>query len=136
MTTKPETAKWNREIPKFSKYASPGDSVTWVRGIYDMRAVLHDDPDTKPTDFECYSDDQIAAWAQDEWFYVGVVVTASLAGTELGSASVWGVDCNFPDSNNDYLSEVAAELQDEAIAEADKQREAISAAALRAIALG
>jgi hypothetical protein len=125
MTTTPARQQWNREIPKFGKYACVGDSVTWVRGIYDMRAVLHADDDTKPTDFDCYSDAEIAAWAQDEWRFVGVVVTASLGGTDLGSASLWGVDCNHPNGNNDYLSEVAGELQAEAIAEADKQREVI-----------
>jgi hypothetical protein len=133
MTTTPARQQWNREIPKFGKYACVGDSVTWVRGIYDMRAVLHHDEHTKPTDFECYSDNAIAGWAQDEWFYVGVVVTASLGGTDLGSASLWGVECNFdshfPSGNNDYLSEVAGELQDEAIAEADAQREVIIKAA-------
>jgi hypothetical protein len=129
MTTKTARQQWNREIPKFGKYANVSDSVTWVRGIYDMRAVLHHDGDTKPTDFDYCSDDEVAAWAQDEWFYVGVVVTASLGGTDLGSASLWGVACNFPNSDNDRLSEVAGELQAEAIAEADAQREVIIKAA-------
>jgi hypothetical protein len=125
MTTKTARQQWNREIPKFGKYANVSDSVTWVRGIYDMRAVLHHDGDTKPTDSDGYTDDDIQAWAQDEWFYVGVVVTASLGGTDLGSASLWGVDCNFRGGDNSYLSEVAGELQAEAIAEADKQRQKI-----------
>ena len=31
------------------------------------------------------------------------------------AASLWGIECNFPGSDNSYLSEVVQELESEAI---------------------
>lgn len=53
-------------------------------------------------------------WCNDEWCYVGVVVTASREGLELGSASLWGIESDA----GDYLTEIANELIDEAMEEA------------------
>ena len=108
-------------IPNFGDaggYVCVGDSATWTRGDFTLRATVHADEDTKPTDFDCYSDDHIAAWAADEWCFVGVVVTISAADVELGAASLWGIDCNFPGGDNSYLREVAADLETEALREA------------------
>lgn len=58
------------------------------------------------------------AWKADEWFYCGVVLTVSRADVDLGYASLWGVECNYPGSDNGYLLEVANELLSEAIADA------------------
>jgi hypothetical protein len=109
------------DVPAFGDgggYVCIGDFVRWMHAGYEMRATIRHDEDTKPTDFDCYSDDQVEAWTRDEWSFVGVVVTASKAEIELGSASLWGVDCNFPGSDNSYLAQVAADLQDEAVAAA------------------
>jgi hypothetical protein len=56
---------------------------------FDIDAVLTFDEDTRPFDFDCYDEETIAAWRADEWHYVGTIVTASRAGIELGSASLW-----------------------------------------------
>jgi len=50
------------------------------------------------------------AWFDNEWFYCGVVVTVSKNGIELGEDSLWGIECNYPNSDNSYLLEVANEL--------------------------
>lgn len=100
---------------KFDEFACVGDSITWQAEGFTLRAHLEHDGDTKPTDFDCYSADDTAAWDRDEWQYVGVIVTASKAGVDLGDASLWGVDMNFPGSDNSYLATVAEELQGEAI---------------------
>lgn len=55
------------------------------------------------------------AWHRDEWWYVGVVVTASREGVELAHESLWGIDCNYPGSDNSYLTEVANDLATEAV---------------------
>lgn len=60
----------------------------------------------------------LRAWCNDEWHWSGVVVTVSRAGVELGAASVWGVERNYPGSDNSYLTETANELLSEAIASA------------------
>lgn len=57
-------------------------------------------------------------WCEDEWFYCGIVVEAHAEGVELGSASLWGIECNYPDSDNEYLLDVANDLAREAISEA------------------
>jgi len=57
------------------------------------------------------------AWEADEWFYCGIVVRVSRAGVTLDdhAASLWGIEANYPDSDNAYLTEVACELAPEAI---------------------
>ena len=57
------------------------------------------------------------AWEQDEWFYCGVVLAVSRGGVVLDdhAASLWGIEANYPDSDNAYLSEVAEELLPEAL---------------------
>lgn len=60
------------------------------------------------------------AWENDEWFYCGIVVRVARAGVTLDghAASLWGIEANYPDSDNAYLTEVARELVPEAIAAA------------------
>ncbi len=57
------------------------------------------------------------AWRKDEWFYCGIVLSVSFDGVTLDehAASLWGIETNYPDSDNAYLSEVANALLPEAI---------------------
>lgn len=59
----------------------------------------------------------LRAWCNDEWFYVGVVVSVSRNGIVLDdhAASLWGTECNYPFSDNSYLTEVANDLIPEAL---------------------
>lgn len=60
----------------------------------------------------------MAAWENDEWFYCGVAVTVSRADVQLTGQydhALWGVECNYPDSDNSYLTSVANELLSEAL---------------------
>jgi hypothetical protein len=60
-------------------------------------------------------------WLADKWFYCGVCVVVSRKGIDLTdrySNSCWGVECNYPDSDNSHLMEVANDLLGEALAEA------------------
>lgn len=64
--------------------------------------------------------ERLRAWCEDQWNWCGVVVTASRAGVELGTASLWGIESDA----GDRLLEVANELTEEALAEAaDEVRE-------------
>lgn len=120
-------------FPQFPAYACEGDRIEWTREGFDLCARLVYDTDTKPTDFECYDTADIERWRADEWFYVGVVLSVSRNGVELSdhAASLWGVDCNFSDTSNTYLSEVAQELEAEALdtarAEVARMLEALTA---------
>ena len=57
------------------------------------------------------------SWFADDWFYCGIVLSVSRAGVLLDdhSASLWGIEANYPDSGNAYLGTVADELLPEAI---------------------
>lgn len=57
------------------------------------------------------------AWRKDEWFYCGIVLSVSRGGVilETHAASLWGIEANYPDADNSYLSEVADELLPEAL---------------------
>ena len=57
------------------------------------------------------------AWRKDEWFYCGIVLSVALEGITLDAhaASLWGIEANYPGSDNSYLSEVAQELLPEAL---------------------
>ena len=59
----------------------------------------------------------MAAWRKDEWFYCGIVLSVALEGVTLNAhdASLWGVEANYPDSDNAYLTQVAQELLPEAL---------------------
>lgn len=120
-------------FPQFDKYACEGDRIEWTREGFDFVARLQYDTDTKPTDSECYTPEDVRRWRDDEWFYVGVVLSVSRNGVELSdhAASLWGIDCNFSDTSNAYLSKVAQELEVEALetarAEVARIRQALEA---------
>lgn len=76
---------------------------TGTRGQKAARAVERD--------FE-----RLRRWCNDQWNYVGVVVTVSREKVELGSASLWGIESDA----GDYLTETALELLPDALAEAVK----------------
>jgi len=105
------------DFPQFPAYACEGDHIEWTREGFDFVARLVYDTDAKPTDYDCYDTADIERWRSDEWFYVGVVLSVSRNGVKLSdhAASLWGVDCNFSDTSNAYLSEFAQELEAEAL---------------------
>ena len=67
----------------------------------------------------------MAAWKNDEWFYCGIILSVKIEDVELTdhAASLWGIEANYPDSQNEYLSEVANELLGQAMLAAKSERE-------------
>lgn len=60
----------------------------------------------------------LRAWANDEWHYVGVAVTVERDGIALTGPydfALWGIESNYPGSDNDYLAEVAEQFAPEAL---------------------
>ena len=57
------------------------------------------------------------AWRKGEWFYCGIVLSVERDGIELDhhAASLWGVEWNYPGTDNCYLTTVANELLSEAL---------------------
>ena len=56
-------------------------------------------------------------WRKGDWFYCGIVLSVALEGVTLAdnAASLWGVEANYPGSDNANLTEVADELLPEAL---------------------
>jgi len=104
-------------FPQFAKYVCIGDTIEWTHQGFDFVARVAQDYDTKPADFDCYGPEDVTRWKNDEWFYCGIVLSVYFKGIELSdhAASLWGIDCNFSDTSNAYLSEVAQEIEAEAL---------------------
>ena len=110
---------------KFNNYIVIGDYVEYTptdsnpRGFV-IRATISEDCDTTPFDYDCYTEEQIKQWKNDDWFFCGIVLSVYKAGICLSNnaASLWGIECNLC-GNNSYLAEVVQELQEEALQEAE-----------------
>lgn len=68
-------------------------------------------------DAQAKADAVMKAWKADEWFYCGIVlcVTRHRVMLDPHAASLWGVEANYPDTDNSYLLTVANELLPEAL---------------------
>lgn len=121
----------NPKFPQFDSYACVDDTITWSSQGFELTATLVQDDDAHVNDSECYSAAKIKQWKNDEWFFVGVVLSVSRNDVEISdhAASLWGVECNYNKKSNKYLAEVAQELEAEALTEA-RERAAKMVAAL------
>ncbi len=128
---------------QFDRYVCEGDSITCEVGKFTATARIYrddsgDSPDQRDDGFwpsrdpesagyvdpDKFDDEYakaekvMAAWKNDQWFYCGVAVTVECEGVQLTrqyDSALWGIECNYPDSDNAYLGEVANELLGEAI---------------------
>jgi len=75
------------------------------------------------------------AWRKDEWFYCGIVLSVALEGVTLerNAAALFGIEANYPDGDNAYLTQVANELLPEAL---DAGRAVLARLTSRAADLG
>ncbi len=125
----------------FSEYACTEDTIETTVGKFIVVArIVHDDITTQEgldadeyysQDMTGCTDEQQAeiervrdAWYANEWFYCGIVLSVYYENKngpriELHdhAASLWGIECNYPGSDNSYLTEVANEMLPEAIEE-------------------
>jgi hypothetical protein len=94
---------WPSLDPKDAGYIGPKSKSTLARQMKRAHQVME-------------------AWKSDEWFYCGIAVTVSRNDVELTHQyghALWGIDCNYPGSDNSYLRDVANELLPEALDEAE-----------------
>lgn len=100
---------------KFSQYACVGDTITAdVTDQMQLVATLVYDDQCQPTDFDYYEEADIERWKNDEWHFVGIVLSIQSHDGMLHTRldSLWGNEANLGD-NNDHLTDVANELIDE-----------------------
>lgn len=124
----------NKFDGKFGPYCCEGDSIECVvEGLRIVARIIRD-TDSHIDDDDSHNVDQSVtgcdaeqqrrllaarkAWFDDEWFYCGVELSVYLDSTPLAefAASLWSIECNYPGSDNSYLTEVANELLPEALA--------------------
>jgi hypothetical protein len=127
----------NKFTEQFDTYAIAGDHISVEASgftitatiIYDQDARIDDDDthNTDPSVTGCNKKQQKRllaarkAWFNDEWFYCGIVLEVSKGDVTFceHAASLWGIECNYPGTDNSYLTEVANELLPEAIEAAE-----------------
>jgi hypothetical protein len=59
-------------------------------------------------------------WRKGDWFYCGIVLSVSAEGVDLAraAAALFGIEANYPGTDNSHLTDVANELLPEAVAAA------------------
>jgi hypothetical protein len=109
----------------FGPFVCDGDSISAQHDQFSFTATITHDPDTRPTDFDCYSPENIKSWKKEDWYFGVMGVSASYNDFLLDDCivAIGGVNVNFPESDNSYLNEIAKELFDEAL---DKAHRALS----------
>jgi len=130
----------------FDRYACAGDTITGTLNSYDLTARIEHDQDSSIDDDDTHNTDQAVtgcdddqqeeliaardAYARGEWIYCGIVISVSRNGVLIDdhAASLWGIECNYPGSDNGYILEVANDLAGEAVEQAEKERARIVAA--------
>jgi hypothetical protein len=110
-----------KNFPEFDKYACVGNTLSITLDGYSIDFTLHRDYHTSPDDFDCYTNEQIAAWQNDEWFFAGIAATASYKGVYIGEVdSLWGVEINLGD--NSHASGICFDMLGAALSEAKAKR--------------
>ena len=118
----------------FHDYVCVGDSITCEIGGLVFRATILEDEGRDIDDDDCHNPDQAVTGCNDEqqkkllaariswftgkWSFCGISISVEDPnGTALfePAASLWGIECNYPGSDNKYLVEVAIELLPEAV---------------------
>ena len=132
---------------RFADYVCPGDTIACMAdGLFVTARIVPDDcpdrPDQRQDGFwpslyigdpgfigpgpnhrqrfamaQAEAEAVMEAWRKGEWFYCGIVLSASLEGVCLTdhAASLWGVEANYPGSDNACLTELAEGLLPDAL---------------------
>jgi len=129
-----------------TNYACRGESIEADVDGYTITATIEHDEDASIDDDDTHNTDQRVtgcdhkqqedlpnarkAYHDGRWFYCGIVLSVRRRGVEVTehAASLWGIECNYPGSDNSYLTDVANELIEEAIETAKEYTLAILSA--------
>ena len=117
----------------FNHFVCPGDSITTEHQGFTLTATIIHDQDSGINDDDCHNPDQsvtgcndeqfkhlLAAresYFRDEWWYCGIVISVSKNGVDISdhAGSLWGIEANYPNSDNSYLTDTANDMLDEAV---------------------
>lgn len=111
-----ETDQWLGRSDRGPRYFNPCD---YALDYYLNEEKLQPEEAKQKADLQANKDyKRLVAYYQNEWDMVGVVVTASKAGVELGDVSLWGIESDSAKSF--FKGLVRNELAPEAIRIAKK----------------
>jgi hypothetical protein len=123
----------------FDDVVGAGESITTESGSFKAIASVAYDESYHIDDDDCHHPDQKVtgcndehyaellaarkAWVDNEWYYGVLTVDVYFNNHKFGSASLFGLEINYPKSENNpnpnnYLQDVANELLSEAMADA------------------
>jgi hypothetical protein len=123
----------NRYNKAFQQYVCEGDTITAEISPFTIKARIVYDPYSHIDDDDAHNTNQRVtgcddeqqtrllaarkAWFANDWFYCGIVLSVAIEDTAIceHAASLWGIEANYPGSDNAYLTDVANELLDEAL---------------------
>ena len=105
-------------IEQFDTYACIGDYISVDINGVTFTAYLDSDADSRPEDFDCYSEEDIERFYKEDWYYVCIIIEAETDDWKktLYGSSVWGVEINFGTDDRPHLMELANECLADAIA--------------------
>ena len=103
-----------QQFRHFDTKRRDGSYVTFER-------LLPFDDNTTPSDFDCYSEEQVKAWRNAEWHFIGVIARAHIEVVRNGhgtiytidSPGIWGVESD----SGDHLDELYREQREELLAD-------------------
>jgi hypothetical protein len=81
------------------------------------------DRDTRPEKGECWSDQEIRDWKNDEWYFIILTVTVNFNGADIAERSLGGIPSHYPDHITAMKSELKAEATIDAVAFMKKARD-------------
>lgn len=82
---------------------------------FELRLVIDYDPFGSLNDFDGYTEKQLEAWRNDEWYFVTAEVIASRAGIDLGGGTYGGIEYGsytHTDEHDNFLSMTEIEIED------------------------
>ena len=136
-------------FPKvFDGYVCHGDTLqVEISGIV-FTATIEHDPFAGIDDDDIYNPDQNvtgcndqqqarlmaarSAYNRDEWFFCGIVLSAchrSSGATWESLESLWGIEANYPNGYNTYLTEIANQLLASAVEQVQEKIQGLASLA-------
>lgn len=114
----------------FDTYVCAGDTIEAIIDKYKFVARIEYDGDYSIDDDDCHNTDPTVtgcnaehykellaareSYSKGDWFYCGIIVSLYYNDILIDSHfnSLWGLEANYPNSKNEYLTEAANELLD------------------------
>lgn len=123
-------------IPLFPAHPCLGDTITWTCGGLTLRASIVLDENSLPSDCDCYTSEDVAAFNRGDWYFGGLVLSVGVDDICFDShaASLWGIDFHPGSAGlREYLRSLCEDMESEAVACGNAALQRLLAKARRSI---